>query len=1295
MKRKPLFVSLSSLILLLIAGIAFARQPDPLFTLERQFGELRPQGIQYDPNFDRFAWVERAGQLVLVDAATLATQHTLYESGAYNAYQFSHNGRMLALAIDRRIELWDTATGTRLAQLEPPAANLVQGRLVFTPDDTWLLFDTVVPAPQETRRSENDTSIIPYLWDIPDALNSARSRLDSGEQFYPFFNFRNGLIVGANTYLIAGIPNRLQVIDGGNNDFPVIADIRANRLERDPISVWRSATDDLLYVDPADGYRLPQINTRTGAAYEIALGRDLSYGSFAQIAGMSFADNARVLCGTNLRRETSLLRLILGDGYLRYQNYAPLTVMLLDLLEPMTMDEERGGLLIYTFNEAAGRGVIELIRPQSIQQMRLSPDRAHLLIRRAEGRQPLEIYNLETCVLERTIYPVERDSGGSQLLAYNATGTVILSDFQRFDAATGAELARADRFTTSYGEFLFSGDSQSLITLDQGVWRARDITTGQVREELPLAIQGDVLRRSPDATAYLTRIDLTDGTEIAIEDARGGTRRTLFIPREANLQIAALTPSPDWEKLLVVYTNGEIAVYQFGRGRLLFVTTPDLPLQSTYGWLDDRTIYARGNSFNQGDHLVGLDYHPSGLPQCLVAAFPDDWSRWTVTWEGLTLALTTDQLERLTERLCAALPTDANQVIPALTPTARPFYYAADSTPVPYAIPDVPVCLTRAFPGEALDYAALWRQMTADLSSEQSAELEAMLCEGLIRSIGGIAPTPTINPNMMAPPTATPAQAAPITVERATSARAAVMTIDIETGQRAAGDYLPPSAATAPEHNLGLIRNLFVSQFRAEPTGLVLSPDGWRIAARDVNGFIQVYRLNRSYADLLQDEMNAAATRDAAQGRSIGLQPSPTQPFSAVGGLNPTLTPTITTTPIPLANATAEGWQFEHVEEICPAPRLYTLDAPPPDFAPPGRLFISPTTGAGGMTWVLQPRNGELHPDDTIPTCWLRGGCAASASGRWLVDTSHGVIVSRADGSNPTTLYQPEERAYFPTNYRWIGEVLEYTYSDYIPTQRDPVTLIRRYDPATGALSEPFMPPPPIRYENLPVTLVSEQPLGGTLALISTPYGNGGRKYYIYDRATSTASYFIRVERGELRAEWHPFGRALYYWDQNDWYAFDAITHEHHLLGNVGVSGVWSPDGRYRAGWAVITQPDYARWIPEQRLPLRLRLWDSETGAFRLYCIPESGFYGVFDAPLYWSPDSRYLALTLTLPVEGDVIPPVATPTEPPPTATSIPLETLYQYQFPRALILDTRTGSVTVISAEVTDIFAWLEDTP
>jgi hypothetical protein len=129
--------------------------------------------------------------------------------------------------------------------------------------------------------------------------------------------------------------------------------------------------------------------------------------------------------------------------------------------------------------------------------------------------------------------------------------------------------------------------------------------------------------------------------------------------------------------------------------------------------------------------------------------------------------------------------------------------------------------------------------------------------------------------------------------------------------------------------------------------------------------------------------------------------------------------------------------------------------------------------------------------------------------------------------------------------------------------------------------------------------------------------------------------------------------------------------------------------------WTSLSGDDYNQHILKHELMPKISIWDSETGSTRRYCIPQSGLDNN-SAALLWSPDNRYLAFRLTLPVAGDVFPELYTPTPqdptstPQPTDTPVPLETQYQYQSARTLILDTQTGSVTVVTNQIGDAVVW-----
>ena len=277
--KKTRFLIAVMMALSAMVGIVLAQgdgSPEPSFAAVREIGRVRPQGIQYDPHFDRFVMVDPLGRLLLVDAATSDVQYVLYDTGTtYNAYAFSHDGRWLAVAIGRRVELWDTQAGTVAADVEPDALY-IQGPLEFSDDDNLLLINAVVPAPVELRRSENDTVNLPHLWDIPAARDGAVSTLPESYELYPFYDYLFGFILGPHHKVIGALPQRLQLIDVANRSLPVLTEVASDRYERDPISVWFSLRGDQMYVLPQGRNALVQLNSATGTQVEFPLGWDLA-----------------------------------------------------------------------------------------------------------------------------------------------------------------------------------------------------------------------------------------------------------------------------------------------------------------------------------------------------------------------------------------------------------------------------------------------------------------------------------------------------------------------------------------------------------------------------------------------------------------------------------------------------------------------------------------------------------------------------------------------------------------------------------------------------------------------------------------------------------------------------------------------------------------------------------------------------------------------------------------------------------------------------------------------------------
>ncbi|MEL7235296.1 MAG: hypothetical protein AAGK74_12420, partial [Chloroflexota bacterium] len=134
--------------------------------------------------------------------------------------------------------------------------------------DGLLLVNSIVPAPRELRRSENDTVILPWLWDIPNALGTAESQLPNRATAYAFFEYRNGFILGYNDRVIAARPGRLELLDVSGDEINVVlAEIDSDRFEQDPVDAWRSLFNEYLYVLPR-GRNFAQIDTVDGSVLD-------------------------------------------------------------------------------------------------------------------------------------------------------------------------------------------------------------------------------------------------------------------------------------------------------------------------------------------------------------------------------------------------------------------------------------------------------------------------------------------------------------------------------------------------------------------------------------------------------------------------------------------------------------------------------------------------------------------------------------------------------------------------------------------------------------------------------------------------------------------------------------------------------------------------------------------------------------------------------------------------------------------------------------------------------------------
>ena len=1332
------------LLVLLIAVFAHAAaqvipETDDLFLPIRTIGANRPAGLLYEPNFDRFAWVDEDGQLVLVNAETLVPQRTLYTSGTFSAFNFSRNGQLLAVAIDLRIDIWDVESGVLVASFEPPGARRMQGPLQFTRNDELLVFDSIVPAPQELRRSENDTVILPWVWDIAAARDQRNSVLVNQVTAYPFYNIRVSMIAGDNGVLVSGLDNRIQIFDADSPTMEMIADIPTPRLEIDPLIAWRSATDPYLYISVDNYSQITQVNTLTNEIHTLEMGRDLDANGLERLRAFAFSRAAQPI-GERGNGINPLAELLLGSDYLARQGYESSFFNLLDVLVPLADDplsDTASGtiLLTYNLNEQYGTGSADLLHPSGVKQLALSPDLTRLALRQSSGQ--IEVYRLETGALEQIITPSEPDFEGRYPLAFSGESETLVVDFERYDTATGERLARASQYTQPFDSFGFTADNDLLTfggsplndaPLNPITWRVWDVETGQLEREDNFRIAGDsVLQASPDGLRYLSQSFTRDnGVELAITDAIGGSTDTFRIPGIINASINQIIPNDDWDRFMVVYSDNTtgsrpLAVYTRDGQRLYFDAGNNLPFDPyAYQWRDDRTIEIQTH---QSSDLIptaptGLEYHPSGLPQCLVDALPEQWELFIPIWERLVY-YQSSEVHRFTQKLCTALTgegatnvnaaqgtpavsADATAIVSLFTPTPAESYRSA-RTPAPIAVPGVPTCITTNYRSQAAAYADLWRQITASVTDPaQLAEINTMICEGLLGDLSGLQPTPTVNPDTLVVTTPTPMQAAPETTGGNENLYTAML-VDVITGERSVASNVAMLPAPSTPDIVTLLSTAYYNQYNQFPQELVTSPDGQFAAARAANGFITVYRLARSVPELLQDEQNAVATRAAAEPRSLGLAPTPSLAPQELGDALPTLTPTMTLTPVPLSNTETDLSQWGETQFICPARRLAALDNLPAGFTPPGTMRVAPltNTSTGSFLWTLDPRTGVLKGDTHSPQCGLREECSTSPDGVWIVrqqyapDGSLGdVIVSHIDGSQATTLYTAAEVRLVSPSFHWQEpHILQISYSGVLPTvSPDFIGLTSFYDPETRIRTQGALQPTPIPLGLLPFEVLSRQPYGNLELLVE--HFAGGTRYYLRDAVTNQAQLF---GQGSISFQWQPAGRFLYYQSETISYVYDTLTQQHTQLGEVALpNGSWSPDGHLLANWTPISSEGINSALMQGELPPRLQVWNTDTGLTYTYCLPELS-RSPLGTDLVWSPDSRYIAFIATMQPDSDIAPTptfAISPEAPPVQPTPIPLETQYEYQFPRTVVLDTVTGNAAIVSLEAGDIQSWIGDT-
>lgn len=1254
-----IFIILGGMIFSIVSTAQTSEEEPPRFSfrIESELGRALPRKIIYDQNYDRYAVVDAYNRLLLVDAPSFQTQFVLYETGQYNDILFSNDGNWLAVAIERRIELYDANSGEMVSRLDNLSEALaVVGPMAFSRDDNLLKFEGVYRAPRSIRVSENQTIQVPWLWNLTAARNEGTSTFPRQVEAWQFFDYRNGFVLGPNDQIIAALPGRLQVLDAYSLEHRF--DIATDRYETDPMDVWISLRDDKIYVRPTTQDTLIQVDTERGVLVETPLYQSLTETDLELLSGIELSAQAKRIGGVNSDPLKVALLGTTRDQRNRYGS-GDLTVTLIDLILPPAQSEDNVVAFIYVYNERTQVGEFNLRSAGA--QMILSPDENELLVRTYGDNEIIVTYDIETGQELRRLTPALRNIGAyrrnnkNRVLAFNEGGDILISDFQRYDAQTNAVLVEDLRYSRRFDRFYFTQDSENIITLSGNEWRVWERETGTVLRREVINFNGNIIRDSRDGFRYLTQFStqrLGTGVEIVDLQNQSGdtydnigkdvTRQSITFDNVPGSSINLVIPSPDWQRYLVVYTindwgeyapGNQIAMYGINEDRLWWIAGDDLPPpnERNYGWVDNETIFVYGTGYttDQPARIFGADYAPAGLPQCIADRFPERVETWANLWERLVYRLRNDALHSLTLRICADVPETIEEVETFLIPTATPF----PVTLTPVRVEGVPVCLTAYYPSQVEEYSQLWREITANLSQAEIDKTATLICEG----IGRI-----------------PERFTTVNVEFVEQ----TMLIDATTGVRSTGAFLttddrPPS--TEP------IRIEFEKQTQRSLGQFTVSPDDRLVASSSLPGELVVYELVTSYETLLA-EATATAQIAVTARNLLAAEPSFTPTFNPVGTPRPTLTPTVVPTAYPKPSQEVDMPQLGETENLCPSETLYTMDNLPEGYAPDGMIIGQVS---GDFVWTIDPLTGVRAPNESVPQCGEGIDCQFSADKQWiLVVRAREAYVIRPDGSDNRRLFgsdDPEEQVIIPP-LSWFGpNTIEYPVV--IEVERNGRTV--RVDAIQWDILGVFPDPEPwIPYYNvneLPTERVALQP-GGTLAVVRTQFSTGtgpGYKYYMYDIFTRESSYFARTDSNGLRIRWLPLGdRVVYTYDNSSpYFPYYQFTEEdgHRYLGD-DIQGTMSNEGRYFA---------YATTRRSQQLAV----WDSETGLTRTYCLPETGAR-LYNGQFVWSPDSRYVALRTFLPKDED-----------------------NEGVGTHLLILDIETGEIIDLSTGFSNLIVWAKE--
>jgi hypothetical protein len=668
-------------------------------------------------------------------------------------------------------------------------------------------------------------------------------------------------------------------------------------------------------------------------------------------------------------------------------------------------------------------------------------------------------------------------------------------------------------------------------------------------------------------------------------------------------------------------------MYTTEAGFRWLIAGDDLPPAENrqYGFADDNTVYIMGEGYasEQQERVFGVEYDASRLPTCIAQRFPDEISDWQMLWERQLYYLRPDQLHRLSQLICESSSASAASIETLLLPTATPLAI----TPTLTTVDGIPECLIRRYPQEVATYTAIWRNVTQNLNEAQLAETISILCDG----VGDYQPT--------------------YYSQGQADYYNQTMFVDIESGVRSSGAFQPVQKVRRPIQPV-LVE--FEKQYERQLNTAILSPDATLMAASSLPGELVIYRIVMGYETIMA-QVTATAQAIQLSQNLIYPQPSPSPTFNAIGTPRPTLTPTMQPTVYP--RATESLPEADVVERICPSETLFTLENPPSGYAPSGSI-ITPITG--DTLWSVNPATGRRNTDTSVPQCITQLSCDFSPDNQWvLVNSTEDIFVIRPDGSDERLLYDKDD--YKPNLYWANGTILEYETYFY-----DETVGYNRYGLQRDILGV-FPDPEPLVVEytinELPVEYLTLQP-GGNWSVGRIPFRTGESliyQYYLHNIVTQETVQFARYY--DMYFEWSLQGDRLYFYyvrydtipyEYDGWYQIALDTMQANRISYPPNAGTWSNDGVLSA------------YSTESQVR-QIGIWNSQTGAIREYCLPETGARE-FSGQFLWSPDNRYLAIRTFLP-KDEAIAGVGQ----------------------HLLIMDVATGKVVDVSTGILELISWL----